>query len=76
MEQVINEAIAAKLESPGSRRQIIETVERFVAAPKFMNRLIEPIIDSKDFKQPVAAVIKHCFKISWSNMTLRTLRSA
>lgn len=47
MEQIINEVIAAKLKSSDFRRKIDETVERFVAEPEFMNRVIESTIYSE-----------------------------
>lgn len=47
MEQVINEAIVARLESTDFRREIDETVEQLVAALEFMNILVQSIICSE-----------------------------
>lgn len=58
MEQLINQSIATKLESSEFHRKIDEAIERIVAAPNVISKLVESVIDSEGLIQPVAVVMK------------------
>lgn len=62
MEQLINQELAAKLESSEFCHIIDETVERFVAVLNVISRLFESVIDSETFVPPVIVVIQHVVK--------------